>query len=136
MGISKTATSAEAQAAYHQAFAAAIASGQEQAEFIAGEVNAKVASIQQIVPRGGSIECSVPGEEGTLREYEPYDGATPNFVSVQLFGGYAVAPLAASKPATHAKSKKKKKHKHHASKAAVAPSCELSARVVLSYLLT
>jgi len=135
--ISRTATSAEAEAAYHQAFSAAIAKGLAQAQFVTGAVGAKVGSIQQIVPRGGSVECFVPAEEGPYREWERYEGAQPDFVSVELFGGYAVAPVAAkAAPRPAGKKPSKKKHKHHARKSDVPARCEVSARVLLSYLLT
>ena len=134
--ISKTATAAEARAAYGQALAASVTNGHEQAEFVAGELGAHVGSMQQIVPRGGWVECFLPAEVGPLREGVPYEGAEPNFVWVEGFG-FTVAPLAkAPAPAPVVHKKPKKKHKHGAKRAVVAARCEVSSRVVLSYQLT
>lgn len=136
VAISKTATSAEAQAAYGQAFAASVSNGHEQAEFVANQVGAHVGSLQQITPRGGFVDCFLPAEEGPLREGAPYEGAQPNFVWTENFG-YTVAPVEsapATVPSVH--KKRKKKHKHTAKKAVVAVRCEVSSRVLLSYLLT
>lgn len=137
VAISKTATSAEAQAAYGQAFAASVGNGHEQAEFVANQVGAHVGSLQQITPRGGFVDCFLPAEVGPLSEGEPYEGAQPSFVSTENYG-YAVAPAekaATAAPSVH-KKRKKKKHKHTARKAVVAVRCEVSSRVLLSYLLT
>jgi hypothetical protein len=138
VSISQTASQAEADAAYRQGLTAAIGDGHEKAEFLAAGTGAKVGSIQQIIERGGSIECMLPAEEGPLTEYQQYKGAEPDFGSVESSGPrFAVAP--ASAPSTVStktpKPRKKKKHKVKAKKAAVAVRCTLSTQVVLSYLL-
>ncbi len=134
--VSQVASQAEANAAYRQGLTAAIGDGHEKAEFLAAQTGAKAGSIQQIVERGGSIECAVHAEEGPLTQYETYKGAQPDFGSVE---SYATRTFAAAQAApavaprvTH---KRKKKHKAKAKKAAAA-SCTLSTQVVLSYLLT
>jgi len=137
VAISKTASQAEANAAYRQALAAAVADGLEKASFLATTTGATVGSIQQVIERGGSIECELPAEEGPLKEYEPYDGLQPDFGSVPIGGtGYEVRP-APAKAALPPKKKAKKKHKKpSAKKAAEATRCTLSTQIVLSYLLT
>jgi hypothetical protein len=141
--ISQTADQASADAVYRQGLTAAIADGLEKATFFATATGAKVGSIEQIVEQGGSIECDLPAEAGTDKEYEPYNGLQPDFGSVPLAGtaaGYAApaAPeVAVSRPkiVTKKSKKHKRKHKATAKKAAEAVHCTLSAQVVLSYLL-
>lgn len=134
--IPQTADQAEANAAYRQGLAAAIADGHEKAEFLAISTGAKVGAIQQIIERGGSIECLLPAAVGPLTEYQEYQGAEPDFGSVESSGSrFAVAPESASSTAPHGKAKPKhKKHKAKAKKA-VAIRCTLSAEVGLSYML-
>ena len=140
VAISQVASQAEANAAYRQGLSAAIGDGHEKAEFLAAQTGAKAGSIQQIVERGGSIECAVHAEEGPLTQYESYKGAQPDFGSVESYGSRvfnaAAAPAAA--PTAKTTQPRKKKHKKHKVKAkkAVAASCTLSTQVVLSYLLT
>jgi hypothetical protein len=138
VAISQTASQAEADAAYRQGLAAAIGDGHEKAEFLATETGAKVGSIQQIVERGGSIECLLPAEVGTVTQYEEYKGAQPDFGSVEPAGSRLLAaPVQArsSTGSTRTPKPRKKKHKAKAKKAAVAVSCTLSTQVMLSYLL-
>ncbi len=140
VAISQTASQAEANAAYRQGLAAAISDGHEKAEFLAAHTGATVGLTQQIIERGGWIECVLPAEEGPLTEYEQYKGAHPDFGSVEPSGsGLVPAPEAAkstvSTSTTKPKTKKHKKHKGKAKKAAEAVSCTLSTQVVLSYLL-
>lgn len=136
VAISQTADQAEANAAYRQGLAAAIGDGHEKAEFLAASTGAKVGSIQQILERGGSIECGSPTAEGPLTEYQEYKGAEPDFGSVESAGSrFAVAPETASSTTPRGTSKpKRKKHKAKAKKAS-AVRCTLSAEVGLSYLL-
>jgi len=136
VAISETASQAEANAVYRQGLTAAIGDGHEKAEFLAGQTGAKVGAIQQISERGGSIECVLAGEEGP--QYEQYQGAQPDFGSVESsatrFVGAPVA--AASKPVSVRASKpRRKKHKAKAKKAAAPVKCTLSTQVGLSYLL-
>ena len=137
--ISQVASQAEANAVYRQGLTAAIGDGHEKAEFLAAQTGAKAGTIQQIVERGGSIECIAHTGENPLTEYESYKGAQPDFGSVESAGTrpYAAAQAApataVSRPTIHAR--KKKKHKAKAKKAA-AVSCTLSTQVTLSYLLT
>ncbi len=132
--ISQTANQAEANAAYRQGLAAAIGDGHEKAEFLAVSTGAKVGPIQQILERGGSIECVAA--EGPLTEYQEYKGAEPDFGSVESAGSrFAVAPETASSTTPRGTSKpKRKKHRAKAKKAS-AVRCTLSAEVGLSYLL-
>lgn len=136
VAISQAANQAEANAAYRQGLAAAIGDGHEKAEFLAISTGAKVGSIQQIIERGGSIECALPAAAGPLTEYQEYKGAEPDFGSVESSGTrFAVAPETASNTAPRGTAKsKRKKHKAKAKKA-VAVRCTLSAEVGLSYLL-
>ena len=139
VAISQTANQAEANTAYRRGLTAAISDGHEKAEFLAAGTGATVGAIQQVIERGGYIECAQPAEEGPLTEYQQYKGAEPDFGSVESSGSrFAVAPESAAgtrstkttKPKT-----KKKKHKAKAKKAAVAVSCTVSTQLVLSYLL-
>ncbi|HEV7942874.1 MAG TPA: hypothetical protein VGP17_08755 [Solirubrobacteraceae bacterium] len=136
VAISQTANQAEANAAYRQGLAAAIGDGHEKAEFLAVSTGAKIGPIQQILERGGSIECVLPAAEGPLTEYQEYKGAEPDFGSVESAGSrFAVAPETASSTTPRGTSKpKRKKHKAKAKKAS-AVRCTLSAEVGLSYLL-
>jgi hypothetical protein len=136
--ISQNANQTEADAAYRQGLTAAIGDGQNKAEFLAGQTGAKVGSIQQIAERGGSIECVRPAEEGPMTEYTQYQGAEPDFGSVESSGTrFAVAPVSASHTvSTKTPKPKRKKHKAKAKKADVPVKCTLSTQVVLSYLLT
>ncbi len=132
--ISPSASQAEADTAYRQGLTAAIGDGHEKAEFLAAQTGAKVGSVQQIIERGGSIECVRPAEEG---EYTQYNGAEPDFGSVEPSGSrFAVAPASVpSTVSTKTPKPRRKKHKVKAKKAAVAVRCTLSTEVVLSYLL-
>ncbi len=137
VAISQTASQAEADAAYRRGLTAAIGDGREKAEFLAAGTGAKVGSIQQIIERGGSIECALPAEEGPLSEYQQYKGAEPDFGSVESSGSrFVVAPESTpSAGSTKTPKPKRKKHKAKAKKAAVAVRCTLSTQVALSYLL-
>jgi hypothetical protein len=136
--ISPTASQAEANAAYRQGLAAAIGDGHEKAQFLATQTGANVGAIQQIVEHGGSIECVVHAKEGSLTQYEPYEGAQPDFGSVESSGTRIVAAPETSRKAIAktTPARKKKKHKAKAKKAATSASCTLFAQVGLSYLLT
>ena len=140
--ISKTASSTEADNAYRQGLAAAIADGLGKAEFLAEQTAAKVGSIDQIEEAGGSVDCEAYSEAGSDTSGEPYEGAEPDFGSVtdDTSVGLARAPLApaAVTQATkdHKKPKKhKKKHRPKAKKAG-GVRCTLSTQVLLAYLLT
>jgi hypothetical protein len=137
VAISQDAGQAEANAAYRQGLSAAIGDGHEKAEFLATETGAKLGSIQQIVERGGSIECVLPAEEGPLTQYEQYKGAEPDFGSVEPSASrFVAAPEASPSPAsTRTTPPRKKKQKGKAKKATDVVRCTLSTRVVLSYLL-
>jgi hypothetical protein len=119
VGISKTASAAEANAAYRQGLAAAIADWLEKAQFLAGKTGANVGVIDQISEDGGSIGCVLHAETGPLYEYEPYEGARPHFGSVGSGIRVLEAAPAAAATRSHVISKKrKKKHKSKAIKAA------------------
>jgi len=136
VGISKTASAAEANAAYRQGLAAAVADGLEKAEFLATKTGAKVGAIDQISEDGGSISCALRPEVGPLYEYEPYEGARPDFGSAA--GGtrvYEATPARAAAPAHVVSRKRKKKRKTSAKKAGV-NVCTLSTQVLLSYQIT
>jgi hypothetical protein len=138
VAISQTASQAEADAAYRRGLTAAIGDGHEKAEFLASGTGATLGPIQQIIEHGGYIECVPPAEEGPLTEYQQYNGAEPDFGSVESSGSrFAVAPeTAASTGPSRTPKPKRKKHKAKAKKAAVPVRCMLSAEVGLSYLLT
>jgi hypothetical protein len=139
VSVSPTASQAEANLAYRQGLTAAIADGHEKAEFLATATGAGVGAIQQIIERGGSIECVQPAEEGPLTQYAQYDGAQPDFGSVEPSGSrFVAAPEAATSPSIKTLKPRKKKHKAKAKAktAAASVSCTLSTQVVLSYLLT
>jgi hypothetical protein len=135
--ISQVASQAEANAVYRQGLTAAIGDGHEKAEFLAFQTGAKAGSIQQIVERGGSIECLGHTGEGQLTEYETYKGAQPDFGSVESSDTRVLAatqaPVAVARKTTPTRKKKKRKVK---AKKAAAVSCTLSTQVMLSYLLT
>ncbi len=136
VAISLTASQTEADAAYRQGLTAAIGDGHGKAEFLAAQTGAKVASIQQIVERGGSIGCVVHAEVGPLTDYAEYKGAQPDFGSIESSGLRFAAATVAPRPAS-AKTTTPRRKKHHKVKAkkATAASCTLSTQVVLSYLL-
>jgi hypothetical protein len=133
--IAQEAEQAAADAAYHQALAAAEADGHEKAELLASKAGSTVGAVQQIAERGGSIECGKPSAEASNLQYE---GAQPDFGYVESSGTvqaptFAAAPKTAVKVAKHAVKKHKKKKKR--AKAASGFTCTLSAQVSLVYLL-
>jgi uncharacterized protein YggE len=138
VAISQTASQTEADAAYHQGLAAAISDGNEKAELLATKTGVKVGAVQQIIERGGRIECVVTAAVGPLTQDEQYKGAQPDFGSVELSGSqFAPTPAEAPPSAVPARTAKprKKKHAAKAKKAAAPVSCALSTQVTLSYLL-
>jgi hypothetical protein len=138
VAISKTASPAEANAAYRQGLVAAIADGLEKAEFLAGRTGAKVGSIQQIAEQGGWVGCEAYAEVGSQIQGEPYEGARPDFGSVTSPGTrpIEVAPARAPALAAPGHAKKRKKKGTRKAKKAGGVRCTLSTQVVLSYSLT
>lgn len=133
--IAQDAKLAEADAAYRQGMAAAIADGQSKAEFLAGKTGATLGSVQSIVEGGGSIECRSLDEESGYYEYGPYQGEEPDF-------GSPVEDIAAAQPVETLKAAAKSpkpavKHpkKHSSAKKADVVPCTLSARVTLVYAI-
>lgn len=139
--IAPAASSAEADAAYRQAMAAALSDGHEKAEFLAARTGRKLSeSIDQVEEDGGSIECTNP--DGS---YAEYTGAQADFgypqesalapATVAPSAGRSTSPTA--KP-TQNKRKRRKKKTKKAPKAqgAAAVSCTVSAQVSLVYYLT
>ncbi len=111
--------------------AAAIADGQEKAQFLAGHVGGTLGAVQSVIEENGNVECEAGGTE-----YERYLGVWPDFGSGR--GGRVVAPEAAAKAApvragnTNGHKHKKKKKK---AKKATAVSCTVTAGVALNYQL-
>lgn len=135
--ISKTASAAEAQAAYHQALAAAVAAGLEKAGYMATLTGAQVGAIQEISEDGGDVACALHAEVGPLYESEPYEGAP---LDIGYVGRVAVAPeqaaaAAASQKAPPAGKKRKKKRKPKAKKSDLS-GCTVTTVLLLTYLLS
>ncbi len=132
--IASTATSAEANAAYRQAMAAAIADGLEKAEFLAAKTGAKVEEIDLVKEGGGSIECR--DADGSYAEYA---GAQADFGYSQVSVVAPEASAPSGKPTTASPNPARKKHKKKKKKPkairAAAASCTVSAQVSLTYFM-
>ncbi len=138
--ISQFASSAEANAVYRAGLTAAIKDGLEKAEFLGAATGTKAGSIQQIIERGSSIECTQPAAEGPGLDYGGYEGATPDSGDAEGSPARldAVSPEVAAAAPSHVTAKKHKKHKKHkatAKKSTLTVRCTLSTQVVLTYLL-
>jgi hypothetical protein len=148
--IAQGASATEADAAYRQALAAAIAEGQGKAEFLATKAGASLGTVQTIAEEGGSVQCS----EGEANSYVEYTGAQPDFGFAPLRPIVAAGTTTTPAPARgapmpssgrHPKRGRPKRSRHHrghslkhrrprAHKAAAA-SCTVSAQIALSYAL-
>jgi hypothetical protein len=130
--ITQEANAEAAKAAYRQAMAAAIADGQEKAQFLASHVSGTLGAVQSVVEESGYVEC-----EGPEEKYVQYLGVQPDFGSGRA--GAVAAPETAgavrsSPSAAHPNGTKHKKKKQKAKKA-TAVSCAVTAGVALNYAL-
>jgi len=127
--IGQYAKLAEANAVYRQGMAAAIADGQNKAEFLAIKAGATLGSVQSIAEGGGSIGCT-GGEESNDVEYQ---GEQPDFGSptgsVRPIYAAAAPSVKAGKPAA------KHRKKHPTAKKASVPGCTLSTQVALVFVI-
>lgn len=134
--IAQGASTTEADAAYRQAMAAAIADGLEKAEFLAARTGRKLSEgIDQVQEDGGSIECT--NVDGS---YAEYTGAQADFGYPQesAVTPATAAPSAGTSTSRGAKPSQKKKKKRKGKKTpkargAAAVSCTVSAEVSLVY---
>jgi Protein of unknown function (DUF541) len=126
--VDQAANASQANAAYRQAMASAIADGHEKAEFLAGKAGATLGLVQSIVENGGYVQCS-GGEEG---QYGEYRGEQPDF-------GASTRPtpgiLGAAKAVTRPSGVRRRRSRHGGAKAAAAVSCSVRAEVTLAYAL-
>jgi hypothetical protein len=132
--IAQGANRATATTVYREGMAAALADGQNKAEFLAGKAAVTLASVQSIAEGDGSIECTAAGEEEN--RYVQYEGEQPDFPTRSSEAIAPEAPLAAGAP-TVRKTKKplKRRKKHVAAKKASATTCTLSAELSLVYAI-
>ncbi len=133
--IPQKAGASEANAAYREAMAAAVADGKGKAEFLIAKVGGSLSAIQSLSEGGGHIECTPASTSGEPTEYAEYEGERPDYPSSSQGPPYAT-PLAAARRAP-VRSRKHRKHKHPtAKKASSAPgNCKVSAQVSLVYTI-
>jgi hypothetical protein len=135
--IAQGANRAVATSVYREGMAAAVADGQNKAEFLASKTAATLGSVQSVVEGGGSIECTGGEEESS---YVAYQGEQPDFGSQESrivapeVSRSSSAPALAKPQVKHPK-KKKRKRKPSA-KAATALTCTLSTDVTLVYAIS
>jgi len=134
--IAPDASLAQATLVYREAMAAAVADGQNKAEFLASRTAVTLGGVQNVAEGGGSIQCS-----GGESEYSEYQGEQPDFGSSSVSVAPVAAPLAAARPekSSHkpaAKRPKKKSKKKPAAKAAAATACTLRTDVMLVYAVS
>jgi uncharacterized protein YggE len=131
--VAQGASIAVSSAAYRQGMAAAVADGQNKAEFLVSKTGATLGAVQSIAEGGGFISCS-SGPEGEYVEFtgeQPDFGSAPSMVGpVQAARGGAPAPIV-----RHTTAKKRKKSKTPAAKKATASGCTLTAQVALVYTI-
>jgi hypothetical protein len=131
--IDQHASTAAANAVYHQGLGDAVADGLGKAQLLAGKVGASLGPAQTVVEGGGFISC-VGGGESAAAEYE---GAQPDFGSPGI--SVASAPAAgrtgplgsARRPGV----KRRRVHRSPPAKTASGGSCTLSTQVSLVYPL-
>jgi uncharacterized protein YggE len=125
--IELTASASQANAAYRQGMAAAIADGQEKAGFLAGKAGAAAGAVQSIAERGGDVSCRSEGQ------YVEYAGEQPDFGYAQTTPVPLVA--GATKPAARSLPRRRRARHPTAKKTAAPISCTLRTSVALSYAL-
>jgi hypothetical protein len=134
--IAQDANMAVARSVYREGMAAAVADGQNKAEFLASKTAATLGNVQSATEGSGSIQCTGGEESG----YVEYDGEQPDFSSSESVSR-VIAPEVArsSAPAVlHKPKRPKKKHKKRkpSAKAATATTCTLSTDVTLVYAIS
>jgi hypothetical protein len=133
--IAQSANMAVARSVYREGMAAAVADGQNKAEFLASKPAATLGTVQSVTEGSGSIQCTGGEESG----YVEYDGEQPDFGSSESVSR-VIAPEVSrsSAPAVlHKPKRPKKKHKRKPSaKAATATTCTLSTDVSLVYAIS
>ncbi|HEY4810389.1 MAG TPA: hypothetical protein VIH71_04955 [Solirubrobacteraceae bacterium] len=131
--IAQGANMAVARSIYREGMAAAVADGQNKAEFLASKTAATLGNVQSVTEGSGSIQCT-GGEEAA---YVEYDGEQPDFGSSV---SRVIAPeVAGAAPVLHkpaAKRPKKKRKRKPSAKAATATTCTLSTDVTLVYAIS
>jgi uncharacterized protein YggE len=124
--VAADASAQDANAAYRQGMAAAIADGQDKARFLAEKTGATLGVVQSVGEGGGYIQC--PGEE-------EYTGVQPDFGSGSpIIEARSVA--AVKGPAPLPRRSKPKHRKRHTAKRSAAQTCTLSTQVALVYQLS
>ena len=131
VGVEQGASAAVASAAYRQGMAAALADGQNKAEFLTGKTGTGLGVVQGIAEGGGYISCA-GGPEG---EYVEYSGEQPDFGSSPA----SVSPVRASRGAAPPKlgrpTVRHRRRKAPAVKKAAASGCTLTTQVSLVYAI-
>lgn len=122
---------AEANAAYREAMAAAVADGQGKAAFLAGKVTAALGPVQNVTEGGGSISCTTDVES----EYAEYEGERPDFASTPETLSASVRAIHKTAHVVPPGKPKHGKHKSPKAKKATAGTCKLSAQVSLVYTI-
>lgn len=124
--IAAEANAQDANAAYRQGMAAAIADGQDKARFLAEKTGATLGAVQSVGEGGGYIQC--PGEE-------EYTGVQPDFGSgAPVIEARSVA--AGKAPVSVSHRSKPKRRKRHSAKKSTAQTCTLSTQIALVYQLS
>ncbi len=127
IGVSDNAE--QADAAYREGMAKALADGQAKAAFLAEKAGVALGVAVTITEDGGGIECS--GGEGETN-YPQYEGEQPDFGYGRSAPVGAVAPESAastSAPSVSHRPKARRKKRVTAHPAAVAVHCNLTADV-------
>ncbi len=135
--IAEDASLAQATLVYREAMAAAVADGQNKAEFLASRTAVTLGAVQNVAEGGGSIQCT-----GGESEYPEYQGEQPDFGSSAVSVAPVATPqLATARPQTTvhkpaAKHPTKKRKRKPAARAAAATACTLRTDVMLVYTVS
>jgi hypothetical protein len=134
--VAQGASTAVSSAAYRQGMAAAVADGQNKAEFLASKTGTALGAVQSIGEGGGFISCA-SGPGGEYMEFtgeQPDFGSSPSTVgSVQASRGVAAPSIAPN--TRHTTAKKRRKSKTPSARKATASGCTLTAQVALVYTI-
>jgi hypothetical protein len=136
--ISQQASTATADAVYHQGLSDAVADGLAKAQLLAGKAGATVGVVQSIAEGSGYIRCESSRSEGV-----EYEGGEPDFgsggLAYPVAAGVAAPSVSVAPGAPSVGPKKpvakKRKAKPRPARTASAGTCTLYTQVALSYQL-
>jgi hypothetical protein len=133
--VAQGAGAAVATAAYRLGMAAALADGQNKAEFLTSKTGTGLGPVQSIAEGGGYISCS-GGPGGPEGEYVEYTGEQPDFGSSPAAVPVLRSAAAAPRPALGRPTLRHKRRKRRpTAKRATAGGCTLTTQVSLVYTI-